>query len=47
MLYDNPTNPFQGWALVTLGCAAVGDFKGAKCDFWARHPEPAPPNRAG
>mgnify|MGYP003314520366 CR=1 FL=1 len=25
-----------------VGCAAVGDFKGAKCDFWARHPEPAP-----
>ena len=30
-----------------VGCAAVGDFKGAKCDFWARHPEPVLPNRAG
>jgi hypothetical protein len=28
MFYDNPTNPFQGWSIVTLGCAAVGALGG-------------------
>jgi len=28
MFYDNPTNPFQGWSVVTLGCAAVGALGG-------------------
>ena len=28
MFYDNPTNPFYGWSVVTLGCAAVGALGG-------------------
>merc|ERR1719313_1563814 len=28
MFYDNPTNPFAGWSVVTLGCAAVGALGG-------------------
>ena len=28
MIYDNPTDPFKGWSVVTLGCAAVGALGG-------------------
>jgi hypothetical protein len=28
MVYDNPENPFQGWSVVTCGCAAVGALGG-------------------
>ena len=28
MMYDNPTDPFQGWSVATLGCAAVGALGG-------------------
>ena len=28
MMYDNPTDPFKGWSVVTLGCAAVGALGG-------------------
>ena len=28
MVYDSPTNPFAGWSVVTLGCAAVGALGG-------------------
>ena len=28
MFYDNPTEPFKGWSVVTLGCAAVGALGG-------------------
>lgn len=28
MIYDNPTDPFHGWSIVTLGCAATGALGG-------------------
>jgi UDP-sugar transporter A1/2/3 len=28
MFYDNPTNPFYGWSVVTTGCAFVGALGG-------------------
>ena len=28
MFYDNPRHPFQGWSVITMGCAAVGALGG-------------------
>ena len=37
MFWDNPTNPFAGWSLVTVGCAAVGALGGVLVALSIKH----------
>merc|ERR1712070_739876 len=37
MLYDNPSDPFQGWSIVTLACAAVGALGGVLVALSIKH----------
>lgn len=37
MFYDNPTDPFAGWTIVTLSCAAVGALGGVLVALCIKH----------
>jgi len=37
MLYDNPTDPFAGWSVVTSVCAAVGALGGVLVALSIKH----------
>lgn len=37
MIYDNPQQPFAGWSVVTLGCAAVGALGGILVALSIKH----------